>query len=67
MSQAKKSVGRRTFLVGLLTGAGAVGALSTARRRAAAKKEPSPSGPTAGMVLYRRTKETERYYRTLYA
>ena len=67
MSQKKPAVGRRTFLVGLLTGAGAVGALGAASSRAAAKKEPPRRGPAAGMILYRRSKEAERYYRTLYA
>lgn len=66
MSQSRKSVGRRTFLVGLLTGAGVVGALSATPRGVAAKKEPR-RGPAAGMILYRRTEETKRYYRTLYA
>jgi hypothetical protein len=66
MSQRKKPLGRRTFLVGLLTGAGVAGALAAAPRRAAARKEPPRTGATAGMILYRRTKEAERYYRTLY-
>jgi hypothetical protein len=67
MSQAKKPVGRRTFLVGLLSGAGVVGALSATPRGATAKKQPAKTGPAAGMILYRRTKDAERYYRTLYA
>lgn len=66
MSQRKNAVGRRTFLAGLLTGAGVAAALGAAPRKAAAKKQ-SAKGP-AGFepVLYRRTKEAERYYRTLY-
>jgi len=66
MSQPRKSVGRRTFLVGLLTGAGAMGALGAARRQAAAKPGPAAIEPAPGPILYRRTEDVERYYRTLY-
>jgi len=68
MSQAKKSVARRTFLVGLLTGAGAVAALSSVPKKAAAKKEKglARAGASIQPILYRRTKEVERYYKTLY-
>lgn len=62
----KKSAGRRSFLVGLLTGAGAVAALSGAPERAVAKREPPRDTTAAEPVLYRRTEEAERYYRTLY-
>jgi hypothetical protein len=56
---------RRTFLAGFLGGVGgAVALLSAPKRvRAAGKK---PTAPTTGPILYRRTKETERYYKTLY-
>jgi hypothetical protein len=60
--------GRRNFLVGLLTGAGVVAAVAGANRPIAARPagaEPSES-PSADPVLYRRTEEAERYYRTLY-
>lgn len=65
MSDAKKPAGRRTFLVGLLTGAGAVAALSATPPKATAKKD-AAAEPGADQVLYRRTEEAERYYRTLY-
>ncbi len=55
---------RRTFLARMLTGLGAaVALLSRPRRGRAAAPE---SAPAKGPVLYRRTAETERYYRTLY-
>jgi hypothetical protein len=61
--------GRRTFLAGLLTGAGAFAALGgqkpgTAAAKPAAPPEQAPD--TAAPILYRRTAEVERYYRTLY-
>jgi Rieske Fe-S protein len=66
MSQAKKSASRRTFLVGLLTGAGAAVALGTVPRKVAARKKPARVASAAGPILYRRTKDIERYYKTLY-
>lgn len=68
MSQAKTSVGRRTFLVGLLTGAGAAVALGSVAKKAAAKKdtEVAQAGTAFQPILYRRTKDVERYYKTLY-
>jgi len=66
MSQRKKPVGRRTFLVGLLTGAGVAAAVGATPRKAAAKKVPSKGAAGFEPILYRRTKEAERYYRTLY-
>lgn len=67
MSDGNTPAGRRTFLVGLLTGAGAVAALNVTPPTATATKEPAsaaPRGPEP--ILYRRTGEAERYYRTLY-
>lgn len=66
MSQVRKSVRRRAFLVGLLTGAGAAVALGTAPRKAAARKKSAQVASAAGPILYRRTKDVERYYKTLY-
>ena len=56
---------RRKFLTGFLA---AVGGAATAlflpkRARAEAKKQAAQEG---GPILYRRTEETEKYYRTLY-
>ncbi|MBI4081582.1 MAG: hypothetical protein HY423_03120 [Candidatus Lambdaproteobacteria bacterium] len=60
----KYNVPRRTLLAGLLAGLGVASlALGIGRggpRRAAAA--PAEEGP----ILYRRTPEVERYYRTLY-
>lgn len=56
---------RRKFFASLLSGmAGAAALLLAPRRaRAGAKKNEAPA---AGPILYHRTEETERYYRTLY-
>jgi hypothetical protein len=66
MGQGRKALGRRTFLTGLVTGAGVVAALGGAPRKTATKKPEAGENQVAGQVLYRRTKEAERYYRTLY-
>jgi hypothetical protein len=50
---------RRGFLMGLLAGAGATAAAATTAKAQAAK--PSKSGP----VLFHRTAETERYYKSV--
>jgi len=56
---------RRKFFTTLFSGMAGVAALLLAprRARAEAKKEEAPE---AGPILYRRTEEAERYYRTLY-
>lgn len=66
-SQPPGRPGRRAFLFGLLTGGGSVGALVSRRAETASARpvDAAPSDP-AGPVLYRRTEESERYYRTLY-
>lgn len=68
MSKRKDAKGRRTFLVGLLTGAGVVAALGAAvpRKASGGKEETPPTKGAVEPVLYRRTEEAERYYRTLY-
>ena len=68
MSQGKKSVGRRAFLVGVFTGAGVLTALGAGapKKAAATKKAPAPARTASEPILYRRTEEAERYYRTLY-
>jgi hypothetical protein len=56
---------RRKFLAGFLaTIAGATAALLIPKKGRAAEK--SPAAPETGPILYRRTEEAERYYRTLY-
>jgi hypothetical protein len=68
MKREKRSVGRRTFLAGLLTGGGVAAGVGAASGKAAATKvetrQTTVSEPVP--VLYHRTEETERYYRTLY-
>jgi hypothetical protein len=58
---------RRKFLGGLLTGVAGLAAvlLAPKRARAEAKRPPAP-GVETGPILFRRTEEAERYYRTLY-
>lgn len=56
---------RRKFLTGFFASAtGAITALLLAKRGRAVEKKPPVS--EAGPILYHRTEETERYYRTLY-
>jgi hypothetical protein len=56
---------RRQFLAGVLAAvSGAAAWLSAPRRGRAAVSERTV--PAKGPVLYRRTEEAERYYRTLY-
>jgi hypothetical protein len=63
MSEKRSDSGRRKFLKGLLTGAGVTAALGLAGKKvAAAPKKLSTREP----ILYRRTEDVERYYRTLY-
>ncbi len=59
---------RRTFLTGLLTGAGVAAALGTTPRSTAATtgEAPASADHAKGAVLYRRTPEVERYYRSLH-
>ena len=66
MRQKRESGGqpRRTFLAGFLAGVGgAIAVLSAPKRTRAATTKPTVAA--AGPILYRRTKETERYYKTL--
>jgi gas vesicle protein len=67
MRQTDKSTGqpRRTFLAGVLAGVGGAAALLSAPKRARAAAK-TPTVPAQGPILYRRTKEAERYYKTLY-
>ena len=56
---------RRKFLVGMLTGAGVATIAAVAVGKNGEKSATSDATPT-GPILYRRTAETERYYKTLY-
>ena len=56
---------RRTFLARTLAGLGAAAALLSRPHRGRAA-QPGGTPPAKGPILYRRTAETERYYRTLY-
>lgn len=68
--QDRRPPARRAFLVGLFTGAGAVGALAAVTRRPDAVAPASaPAASQVGgtePILYRRTEHVESYYRTLY-
>jgi hypothetical protein len=68
MAEKKRSVDRRKFLAGVLTGGGAIAALAATPPGAGASRPGAPSGkaPAGQPVLYRRTEDVERYYRTLY-
>jgi hypothetical protein len=68
MKGEKSGVGRRTFLAGLATGGGVAAALGAKPGKAAPPAQPDPAAPAgpAKPVLFRRTEEAERYYRTLY-
>ena len=56
---------RRKFFTTLLSGLAGAAALFLAPRRARADVEKTEA-PETGPILYHRTEETERYYRTLY-
>ena len=65
MTEEKRPTTRRGFLVGLLAGVGAIAAVGGGAKKAEASlKVGSKEIPSS--VLYRRTRETERYYKTLY-
>ena len=65
MRERRRESGRRKFLKGLLTGAGVAAALGMTGKKAAAA--PKPKKPSIREpILYRRTKDVERYYKTLY-
>ena len=63
----KKSSDRRGFLKGILVAAGATSAAMLTAGKALAKSEGMIGSDTyKGPILYRRTEEAERYYKTLY-
>ncbi len=57
--------GRRGFLFGLLAAAGAATTVM-AGSKARAKSPAQPEAPLKGPILFHRTAETERYYKTLF-
>lgn len=56
---------RRKFLAGFLAGIGGAAAVLSIPKRARGAVT-KPTGVAKGPILYRRTEDTERYYRTLY-
>ena len=63
----EKSAGRRGFLLGVLTAMGATTATVLAARTYETNKDGViDSDASTGPILYQRTEETERYYKTLY-
>jgi hypothetical protein len=56
---------RRTFLTGFLSAVGGVATAFLLPKKARAVEKTSADTDT-GPILYRRTEEAERYYRTLY-
>jgi len=56
---------RRKFLAGLFTSGAGVAILLSLPKRARAETRKLET-PDTGPMLYRRTEEAERYYRTLY-
>jgi len=63
----EKDSDRRGFLRGVLVAAGATSATILTAGKALAKAEGRMGSDTSkGPVLYRRTEEAERYYKTLY-
>ena len=63
----KKNSGRRGFLKGALVAAGATSAtILTAGKAFAKAEETDDTDSSKGPILYRRTEEAERYYKTLY-
>ena len=63
----EKGSDRRGFLKGVLVAAGATSATMLTAGKAFAKSERAIRSDTSkGPILYRRTEEAERYYKTLY-
>ena len=63
----EKGSDRRGLLKGVLVAAGATSATMLTSGKAFAKSEGAiGSGTSKGPILYRRTEEAERYYKTLY-
>lgn len=61
----RKGPSRRAFLAGIIAGLGTAGA-AMASKRVSQSVRHEPEAPSTDTVLYRRTEEAERYYKTLY-
>jgi hypothetical protein len=61
-----KDSSRRGFLRGALVAAGATSATILTAGTAVGKAGKIASDKSTGPILYRRTEESERYYKTLY-
>ena len=61
-----KGTGRRKFLKGIFAAAGATSATVIASKAFASADGTRSSDNSKGPILYRRTQEAERYYKTLY-
>jgi hypothetical protein len=64
--EKKNDSSRRGFLRGALVAAGATSATILTAGAAVGKAGKIASDKSAGPILYRRTEESERYYKTLY-
>ena len=64
--EKKKDSSRRGFLRGALVAVGATSATILTAGAAVGKAGKIASDKSAGPILYRRTEESERYYKTLY-
>jgi hypothetical protein len=62
----KNDQSRRGFLRGALVAAGATSATILTAGTAVGKAGKIASDKSTGPILYRRTEESERYYKTLY-
>lgn len=60
----KKTTTRRNFFLGLLAGAGAIAVAGKAKEAQASRKADPNHVPDP--ILFRRSKESDRYYKTLY-
>lgn len=64
-TQSHEGQPRRTFITGLVAAVSGVAALLSVPKRGQAKSV-APAAPAQGPILFRRTEESERYYKTLY-
>ena len=62
----ENGTGRRKFLKGIFAAAGATSATVIAGKAFANVNGTKGSDNSKGPILYRRTQEAERYYKTLY-